>query len=45
MVVKFVSEICFGDLVDCIGIEEDVKVLFYVSLIVDNCLGKECFDF
>jgi len=45
MVAKFASETQSGDLADCIGIEEDAKVLPYVSSTADNCLGKECPDF
>jgi len=45
MVAKFASETHSGDLADCIGIEEDAKVLPYVSSTADNCLGKECPDF
>ena len=45
MVAKFASETHTGDLADCIGIEEDAKVLPYVSSTADNCLGKECPDF
>ncbi|KPH62434.1 ATP-dependent helicase [Pseudoalteromonas porphyrae] len=45
MVAKFASETRTGDLADCIGIEEDAKVLPYVSSTADNCLGKECPDF
>lgn len=45
MVAKFASETRSGDLADCIGIEEDAKVLPYVSSTTDNCLGKECPDF
>ncbi|KPH91848.1 ATP-dependent helicase [Pseudoalteromonas undina] len=45
MVAKFASETHSGDLADCIGIEEDAKVLQYVSSTADNCLGKECPDF
>ncbi|XQF93952.1 hypothetical protein ACOBV9_21235 (plasmid) [Pseudoalteromonas espejiana] len=45
MVAKFASETQSGDLADCIGIEEDAKVLPYVNSTADNCLGKECPDF
>jgi ATP-dependent DNA helicase DinG len=45
MVAKFASETHSGDLADCIGIEEDAKVLPYVNSTADNCLGKECPDF
>jgi len=45
MVAKFASETQSGDLADCIGIEDDAKVLPYVNSTADNCLGKECPDF
>ncbi|MBQ4875934.1 ATP-dependent DNA helicase [Pseudoalteromonas luteoviolacea] len=45
MVAKFATETQSGDLADCVGIEEDAKVLPYVSSTADNCLGKECPDF
>ena len=45
MVAKFASETQSGDLADCIGIEDDAKVLPYVNSTADNCLGKECSDF
>lgn len=45
MVAKFATETNNGDLADCIGIEEDAKVLPYVNSTADNCLGKECPDF
>ncbi|WP_462163061.1 ATP-dependent DNA helicase [Pseudoalteromonas xiamenensis] len=45
MVAKFATETNNGDLADCVGIEEDAKVLPYVNSTADNCLGKECPDF
>lgn len=42
MVAKFAGETQSGDLADCAGIEEDAKVLPYVTSTSDNCLGKEC---
>ncbi|OHU85446.1 ATP-dependent helicase [Pseudoalteromonas amylolytica] len=45
MVAKFATETDSGDLADCVGIEEDAKVLPYVNSTADNCLGKECPDF
>lgn len=45
MVAKFASETQSGDLADCVGIEEDAKVLPYVTSTADNCLGKECPDY
>nr|WP_242065385.1 ATP-dependent DNA helicase [Pseudoalteromonas rubra] len=45
MVAKFATETQSGDLADCVGIEEDAKVLPYVNSTADNCLGKECPDF
>ncbi|MBQ4860287.1 ATP-dependent DNA helicase [Pseudoalteromonas sp. MMG013] len=45
MVAKFAAETSTGDLADCIGIEEDAKVLPYVNSTADNCLGKECPDY
>lgn len=45
MVAKFASETQSGDLGDCAGIEEDAKVLPFVTSTADNCLGKECPDF
>ncbi|RXF02675.1 ATP-dependent DNA helicase, partial [Pseudoalteromonas phenolica O-BC30] len=45
MVAKFASQTNTGDLADCVGIEEDAKVLPYVNSTADNCLGKECPDF
>ncbi len=45
MVAKFASETKTGDLADCIGIEEDAKVLPYVTSTTDNCLGADCPDF
>ncbi len=45
MVAKFASETQSGDLADCIGIEEDAKVLPYVTSTADNCLGRECPDY
>nr|WP_240701890.1 ATP-dependent DNA helicase [Pseudoalteromonas rubra] len=45
MVAKFATETQSGDLADCVGIEEDAKVLPYVNSTADNCLGKDCPDF
>ncbi|TMN91481.1 ATP-dependent helicase [Pseudoalteromonas phenolica] len=45
MVAKFASQTNTGDLADCVGIEEDAKVLPYVNSTADNCLGKECPDY
>ncbi|CAH9061585.1 putative ATP-dependent DNA helicase YoaA [Pseudoalteromonas sp. CIP111854] len=45
MVAKFATETDSGDLADCVGIEEDAKVLPYVNSTSDNCLGKDCPDF
>lgn len=45
MVAKFSGETRSGDMVDCSGIEEDAKVLPYVTSTTDNCLGKECPSF
>ncbi|RJE72310.1 ATP-dependent helicase [Pseudoalteromonas sp. MSK9-3] len=45
MVAKFAAQTHTGDLADCVGIEEDAKVLPYVNSTADNCLGKECPDF
>ncbi|RZQ53989.1 ATP-dependent helicase [Pseudoalteromonas phenolica] len=45
MVAKFASQTNSGDLADCVGIEEDAKVLPYVNSTADNCLGKECPDY
>ncbi|MBD1583929.1 ATP-dependent DNA helicase [Pseudoalteromonas sp. S16_S37] len=45
MVAKFATETDSGDLADCVGIEEDAKVLPYVNSTADNCLGKDCPDF
>ncbi|WP_440057045.1 ATP-dependent DNA helicase (plasmid) [Pseudoalteromonas sp. T1lg65] len=45
MVAKFATETQSGDLADCVGIEEDAKVLPYVTSTADNCLGKECPDY
>lgn len=42
MVAKFATETQSGDMADCIGIEEDAKVLPYVTSTAENCLGKEC---
>ncbi|MCF6456639.1 ATP-dependent DNA helicase [Pseudoalteromonas sp. MMG024] len=45
MVAKFSGETRSGDMADCSGIEEDAKVLPYVTSTTDNCLGKECPSF
>ena len=45
MVAKFAGETRSGDIADCPGIEDDAKVLPYVTSTADNCLGKECPDF
>ncbi|MFY8274828.1 ATP-dependent DNA helicase [Pseudoalteromonas sp. SSDWG2] len=45
MVAKFATETRSGDIADCAGIEDDAKVLPYVTSTADNCLGKECPDF
>jgi ATP-dependent DNA helicase DinG len=45
MVAKFSSETQSGDMADCSGIEEDAKVLPYVTSTADNCMGKECPSF
>ncbi|MFY8352432.1 ATP-dependent DNA helicase [Pseudoalteromonas sp. SSM20] len=45
MVAKFSGETRSGDMADCSGIEEDAKVLPYVTSTADNCLGKECPSF
>lgn len=45
MVAKFASQTNTGDLADCVGIEEDAKVLPYVNSTADNCLGKDCPDY
>ena len=42
MVAKFSGETRSGDMADCSGIEEDAKVLPYVTSTSDNCLGKDC---
>lgn len=42
MVAKFATETTSGDMAECIGIEEDAKVLPYVTSTSDNCMGKEC---
>ncbi|MEO2279916.1 ATP-dependent DNA helicase [Pseudoalteromonas pernae] len=45
MVAKFATQTRSGDIADCHGIEDDAKVLPYVTSTADNCLGKECPDF
>jgi len=45
MVAKFATQTKTGDMADCIGIEEDAKVLPYVTSTAENCLGKECPEF
>ena len=45
MVAKFSGETRSGDMADCSGIEEDAKVLPYVTSTTENCLGKECPSF
>ncbi|RZF83406.1 ATP-dependent DNA helicase [Pseudoalteromonas sp. CO325X] len=45
MVAKFAAQTRSGDIADCVGIEDDAKVLPYVTSTADNCLGRECPDF
>lgn len=41
----WVSEMKFGDMGEFKLLFEDVKVLLFVIFIVDNCLGRDCFDY